>query len=301
MNPSEITVLDAGMGKALMMRGVEIPKTIWSANALIVAPDEVKRVHLENIDAGARLITTNSYGIVKTDLAKVNIESQYSQLNELAGQLAQLAVAEREVAVEIADSLPPLTGSYRPDRVLQRHLLENLYLEQAILLAPYVDLLLCETLSSIAEGLAAASAAQKCGKPLLVSFTLHDTHKNKLRSGESLQDAIHQLKDMNVLGVLVNCCLPERISDAMPLLAKSGLPFRGGYANSFTRVPEDWLLDGNKETDGLLTMRDDLSPHNYCRFVSQWIDEGANIVGGCCGTTAEHTKAIAELVAKTPE
>jgi len=44
-----------------------------------------------------------------------------------------------------------------------------------------------------------------------------------------------------------------------------------------------------------LTLREDLSPDFYCRFVSQWIENGANLVGGCCGTTAEHTKAIADL------
>jgi len=246
MKPTEVTVLDAGMGKTLMMRGVEIPKTIWSANALIVAPDEVRQVHLENIAAGARIITTNSYGVIKNSLAKVNIEHRYAELNQIAGELAQQAVEQSGLPVEIAGSLPPLNGSYRSDRVLAQTVLEPLYREQAKLLAPYVDIFVCETMSTIGEATAAATPALETGKPVLVAFTLHDTLENRLRSGESLQEAINHLQNLDINGLLVNCCLPERISEAMPLLTASGIGLRGGYANAFTCVPEDWLLDAIK-------------------------------------------------------
>ncbi len=291
-----ITILDAGMGKTLVMRGVEIPPTIWSANALRVAPEAVVAVHRENIDAGANIITTNSYGIIRSDLAKENIEDQFAALNELAGELAQQAVIESASDTQIAGSLPPLNGSYRPDRVLRREVLEPKYQEQAKLLAPYVDLFICETMSTITEAVAAATVAAETGKPVLVALTLHDEAIACLRSGETVEDALDKLAPLEPIGVVANCCLPERISDAMPLLAASGLQYCGGYANAFTRVPKDWLLDGEKENDGSLQMRDDLAPPVYSYFVSAWIERGANVVGGCCGTTAAHTEAISELV-----
>ena len=296
MNKDQVTVLDAGMGKTLAMRGVEIPGTIWSANALIVAPEIVIDVHRENIDAGAKVITTNSYGIIRTDLAKENIEDQFEFLNKKAGELARQAVAESQVQVEIAGSLPPLNGSYRPDRVLDRSIIEPLYLEQAKLLAPYVDFFVCETMSSISEAMAATSAASKTGKPVLVALTLDDDQPGCLRSGEKIQHALEQLATLKPLGVLANCCLPERINDAMPMLTSSGMAFCGGYANAFSRVPKDWLLDGVKESDRKLELRQDLDPDHYAQFVSEWIAQGANLVGGCCGTTAEHTLALARLV-----
>ena len=77
MNKDEVTLLDAGMGKTLAMRGVEIPHTIWSANALIVAPETVVDIHRENIDAGADVITVNSYGVIRSDLARANLESEF--------------------------------------------------------------------------------------------------------------------------------------------------------------------------------------------------------------------------------
>ena len=73
----KITILDAGMGRALKMRGVEIPETIWSANAVLVAPEMVQNIYEENILAGATMITTNTYDVIRSDLKKAGIERQY--------------------------------------------------------------------------------------------------------------------------------------------------------------------------------------------------------------------------------
>jgi len=296
MQRDKITILDAGMGKTLSMKGVEIPPTIWSANALIVAPEMVLEIHRENISAGARMITTNSYGIIPADLRKEGLEEKFVELNQSAGQLAQKAARESVEVVEVAGSLPPLNGSYRPDRVLRKEIVEPIYRQQSEALCPYVDIFLCETLSTIQEAVSAVSVTSELGKPVLVGLTLHDDQKGKLRSGESLQDEIYALKKLNPAGILANCSLPERISDAMPILVESGLSYRGGYANAFCSVPKDWLLDGEKDTDGKLELRKDLSPEKYREFVIEWVEKGANFIGGCCGTTAEHISLINEWV-----
>jgi len=289
----EITILDAGMGKALKMQGVEIPETIWSANALLVAPEKVQSIHEENILAGATMITTNTYGVIRSDLQKVGIEDQFKTLNLQAAGLAQAAIKSTGKDVKIAGSLPPLNGSFRPDRVRSIDQSEPLYREQAEILAPHVDVFLCETMSHINEAIAAARAARSTGKPVIVSFTLHEEKPGKLRSGQSLEDAIKELGEFDLEGLSANCTLPERILDAMPILAQSDLNYIGGYANAFTHVPEDWLLDGEKPSDGPLQLRDDLSPEMYAKFVGHWINQGATLVGGCCGTLPSHIAAIA--------
>lgn len=298
---SSITVLDAAMGKALAMQGVEIPGTIWSANALLVAPDTVRQIHADNIAAGANMITTNSYGIIRSDLAGVGIEDQFAGLNRLAGELAQQAVADSGRDVRIAGSLPPLNGSFRPDRVLDRAIIEPLYREQAQELAPYVDLFLCETMSSIDEACAAATAALSLDKPVLVALTLDDERSLCLRSGESLANAITALKALEangrgLEGILLNCSLPERITEAMPLLASAELALCGAYANAFSGVPENWLLDGDKDTDGYIALREDLDPARYARFAARWLKDGASLIGGCCGTTAQYTQALTDML-----
>jgi S-methylmethionine-dependent homocysteine/selenocysteine methylase len=265
---------------------------------LTAAPEAVLEVHRENIDAGADIITTNSYGIIRADLRKAGMEDRYGELNRIAGELARRAVEETSRHIKIAGSLPPLNGSYRPDRVLPFDQLAPQYQEQAALLAPYVDFFLCETMSHTTEARASAAGAASTGKPVVVSFTLHDEDPRRLRSGESLEDAIASIAEYSPVGVMVNCCLPERISDAMPIVVNSGYDLVGGYANAFTRVPADWLLDGTKDTDRALEMRRDLTPEKYAEFAENWIAAGATCIGGCCGTIAAHTAALRRLVGR---
>jgi len=276
------------MGRELRFRGVDILNTIWSANALIVAPDIVRDVHRDYISAGADVITTNTYGVIRTDLAREGMEDRFAELNTLACRLAMQARDESGRHVLIAGSLPPLRGSYRADRVGDFEEIEPCYREQAELLAPHVDLFLCETMSSAAEGYAAAHAAVRTGKPVWVSWTLHEDHSGRLRSGETIVEAAAALADLPVGGMLANCCAPESIAAAMGQLMATGLPYVGGYANTFAPVPEDWTLDGEKETDGTLGLRDDLNPGAYAVHAARWLDAGATVIGGGCGTLPAH-------------
>ena len=170
--PPGRVLLDGGMGRELRHRGVEILDTIWSANALIEAPNAVRDLHEDFIEAGADLIIANTYGIIRAELAREGIEDRFAELNIQACKLAQAARAAGGRKVLIAGSLPPLRGSYRPDLVESYDEIEPLYREQAEILMPHVDLFLCETMSSAAEGLAAATAAATTGRPVWLSWTL---------------------------------------------------------------------------------------------------------------------------------
>jgi S-methylmethionine-dependent homocysteine/selenocysteine methylase len=285
-------LLDGGMGRELRARGVPLLDTIWSANGLVAAPDVVRQIHSDYIQAGADVITTNTYGLIRIDLANEGIEDRFAELNVLACMLAREAREASERPVMIAGSLPPLRGSYRPDLVGPLEEIRPLYDEQAKLLAVHVDLLLCETMSSGAEALAAASAAAETGLPVWVSFTLADSGLGELRSGESVADVLDQLRDLPIEGVLANCCTPESIGAAMPEMVRSGKPFTGGYANTFQPVPEEWTL----ESDGLLPTRDDLDAEAYAAHARAWLEAGATVAGGCCGTGPRHIARLRRLL-----
>ncbi len=293
--PKRTVLLDGGMGRELRRRGVPIPNTIWSANALIEAPEIVSEIHQDYIDAGADVIITNTYGVIRKRMAEEGIEDRYVELNLLACTLAQDARAACGRRVLIAGSLPPLAGSYRPDRVGEFAAIEPLYREQAEILMPHVDLFLCETMSSAAESLAAATAAATTGRPVWVSWTLHEDASGRLRSGETITEAARALAHLPVSGFMVNCCLPESITAAMAELVALGKP-AGGYANTFVAVSPDWTLDGHAEGDGLIPLRDDLEPAHYARHVENWLGAGARIIGGCCGTTPDHIARLHELI-----
>lgn len=294
-------ILDGSMGRELRLRGVEIPDTIWSANALLVNPQAVIDVHLDNIAAGANIITTNSYGVIRSDLAKVGIEHRFEELNELACSLAiEARQRSGKLDVRIAGSMPPLNGSYRADLVGSYDQIFPLYQEQAEILSRHVDILLCETMASAMEGKAAATAACLTGKPVWLGWTLHDNKLGVLRSEETIAEAFAAIEHLPIEGYFANCCPPESIEFVMASLAAMPGKFCGGYANTFMPIPSEWTLGGAGETDGLLDVRTDLDAHAYADWAMRWIALGANVVGGCCGTSPQYIAEIAARVKHIP-
>ncbi len=295
--PHGVIILDGGMGQELRHRGLgEHP--LWSAQALVAAPDKVMAVHLDFIAAGARIITTNSYSTGRPRLEAAGLGARFQELNRLAGELAGWARDESGAEVMIAGCLPPLHGSYRPDLVRPFAELEPLYREQAEILAPHIDIFLCETMSSAAEARAAAAAATALDKPVWVAWTLEDGGSRRLRSGETIAEAAEALADLPVDGFLANCCAPESISAALPELARLGGTICGGYANGFAEVPKDW----DYQRDGLsaLGLRRDLDPFAYADFAAEWVALGAKVIGGCCEVGPAHIARLRQRLSEAP-
>ncbi|WEX75357.1 homocysteine S-methyltransferase family protein [Sinorhizobium numidicum] len=292
-------VLDGGMSRELLRLGAELRQPEWSALALIETPDIVRRVHREFIDAGADVITTNSYALVPFHIGEERFHAQAAGLIDLAGRLARAAAdAEIKREVLVAGSLPPIFGSYEPERFDPSRVQDYL----AVLvenLAPHVDVWLGETLSLIAEGDAVRHAVAATGKPLWISFTLADDaqaiagDEPKLRSGEHVAQAAAWAAGSGAEALLFNCSRPEVMAKAVEI---SSSVFRrldakveiGVYANAF----EDNQNDG-AANETLHETRDDLTADHYSRFACQWADAGASLIGGCCGIGAHHIHRLA--------
>ena len=160
------------------------------------------------------------------------------------------------------------------------------------LLAPGVDIYLGETFSTGFEARAFLQAAQGRGKPVWLALTLDDRQPSQLRGGEKLADVIASLPEPLPDALLLNCCKPATISQALPTLQGGGLPF-GAYANGFTGIPNDWVDRGGVAQ---LSAREDMSPAAYARDLAGWLERGASIVGGCCETGPAHIKVLRELI-----
>ena len=289
-----IYLLDGGMGQELIKRGIRENAALWSANALMVAPDLVQAIHEDYIKGGADIITTNTYATTRERFGRFDLDGRFVELNEFACQLAQQArAAQRRPDVLIAGSLPPYYGSYRPELVRPYEALLPLYQEQANVLAPHVDILLCETMSTADEAWAAATAAVHTGKPVWVSWTLEDGGADHLRSGESLDHAALALSELEIDALLVNCSAPESITAAMSKLAALTSKPVGGYANGFVAIPKDWLVENSVDPLG---SRANLGPESYAGYVEHWLDAGARIVGGCCEVGPEHIARLRTMV-----
>lgn len=286
--PEGPLVLDGGMGEELSKRGIDTRSGLWSAEALIDAPDVVAGVHADYLAAGADVLTTNSYATTARRLDA----ARFIDMNRRAGELAAAARDAADRPVLVAGSLPPLFGSYRPDRVRPAAEIEPMYRDQAELLLPYVDLFLCETMSTAAEGAAAARAATATGRPVWVSFTVADDASGRLRSGETIAEAVAALGDLDVEAILVNCSTPESVDAAIAELAvHAGRPF-GAYGNGFPPIAADAdVADGRTVPEA----RADLDAKAYADAAEGWLDQGAAVVGGCCEIGPRH---IAEVAAR---
>jgi S-methylmethionine-dependent homocysteine/selenocysteine methylase len=281
-------LLDGGMGMELSARGVATSDHLWAARALLDAPETVRAVHHAYLAAGADVITTNTYSTAAPRLERAGAADHFVELNELAARLAAQARDEHGSDVLIAGSLPPLGETYRPDKVGDDLWMVDNYRAQAEVLAPHVDVLLAETLSTGREARAAASAAVSVGRPVWIAMTVRAD--GRLLDGTLMPDAV---SGMNVNGVLANCSTPEAISAAMPDVVASGAERTGGYANGFVAVPDGWDV-----TDGIerLGTRDDIDPDGYARVVAGWLRDGANLIGGCCRIGPPHIAALRSLI-----
>jgi S-methylmethionine-dependent homocysteine/selenocysteine methylase len=292
----KITVLDGGMGRELQRIGAPFRQPEWSALALTEGPAWVAQAHRNFIDAGAQVITTNSYAIVPFHIGEDRFAVEAHDLAVTAGRLARSAVDASPAAVLVAGSLPPLFGSYRPD-LFEATDAPRIIDPLIAGLAGSVDLWLGETLGSIAEATEVFAALDRSGTkplPLWLSYTLADHADAVLRSGESVADAVRAAVDFGVSAVLFNCCQAEAITAALEITAgivSADVQF-GGYANRFVTSHTD---DG-EANEKISAFRDDLAPLEYSRLVQDWLDRGATLVGGCCGMTPDHIAELARLV-----
>ncbi|MBP2547781.1 S-methylmethionine-dependent homocysteine/selenocysteine methylase [Neorhizobium galegae] len=300
-----LLILDGGMSRELLRLGAELVQPEWSALALINSPEIVGQVHAEFIAAGADVITTNSYALVPFHIGEERFAREGAALIDLSGRLAREAADKAGRKVIVAGGLPPIFGSYEPERfdpaTVQDYLsvlVENL--------APHVDVWLGETLSLIAEGEAVRVAVKETGKPFWISFTLADDQAQvaaqtdggeaRLRSGESVRDAALWAARSGAEALLFNCAKPEvmekAVATASAVFAEEGLDIRiGVYANAFESDTDETAAN-----EGLHETRADLTTDAYSRFACSWADAGASLIGGCCGIGAAHIHTIAGVL-----
>lgn len=289
---ADITLLDGGMGQELVARSGDAPTPLWSTQVMIDHPGLVRQVHADYFRAGATVATTNTYAVHRDRLVKAGIEDRFAALHAQA--LAEARQARDALgAGRIAGSIGPLVASYRPDAHPPHDEAVAKYAEVAALLAPGVDILLAETVASLAHARAVLEGAAGHGRPVWLSVTVDDEDGTRLRSGERVA-ALDTVLTGNAAAVLANCSAPEAVAAALDGLATFGLPY-GAYANGFQQITKDFLKDS--PTVASLHARPEMTPALYADFALIWVDKGATIVGGCCETTPAHIAEIGRRLA----
>ena len=281
-------LLDGATGTELHRRGVSTDLPLWSAGALLDAPEVLSQIHADYVRAGAEMITANTFRAHRRSLARGGhaYAERAAELTGLAVGLARAAAAGAARECFVAGSQAPLEDCYSPELVPSQAECEREHAEMAQhLAAAGVDLILVETMNTIREAVAATRAARATGLPVLTSFVCRSD--GLLFSGESVSSAVQAVAALGVAGLLINCTPSTTIHQPFAELRAAvkqqpwSVPIQGLYAN----------IGHTNDIDGW-TSTQDVTPLEYARLASGWLAQGANLIGGCCGTTPAHVAAL---------
>jgi len=288
-------LIDGGLSNALEALGYNLNQGLWTADVLAKHPEAIEEAHYSYLKAGARCIITSSYQASVTGLTKAGYNHKTAvSLIKRSVTLAEQAIRRytHDYKIKhhplIAASIGPYgaylaDGSeYRGDYGTSDEELKAFHRERMQLLdQSAADVLACETIPSHREAMVLASMLKTISTPAWVCFSCRDGHH--LNDGTPIEkSASHFKTHPNVFAVGINCTRPEYITS----LIRSIRPLIGDkkiivYPNSGETYQPD-----NKQWSG------STASSAYVAQVKQWIQEGADLVGGCCRVGADQIHEV---------
>ena len=295
-----VIVLDGATGTELERRGAAMHSEVWCAMATIEAPETLRAVHEDYIRAGSRVITANTFSANRIMLEPAGLESRSTELVRRAVEIA-LEARDRlgangtvAVAGSMSHQVPLHTGTdFRdPARLPSSESREAAFREIGRSLAESgVDLILLEMMSDPALANPAIAAARETGLPVWIGYSCRGNPRGEPVSFTIPElDAAAMLRSTQVdgagaVGIMhTNVGLVSTVIEAFqeqwqgPLMA---YPDTGHF-----EMP-NWVWE------------DAISPGNFADVALRWIEEGARIVGGCCGFGVAHIDALANALARS--
>jgi S-methylmethionine-dependent homocysteine/selenocysteine methylase len=285
-----VEVLDGGTGTELEARGVVMDTHAWSAPANLIAPDLVRAVHEDYVRAGADILITNTYAAARPPLTAAGLAGEVATVNRNAVRAARAA---REVGggrrVRIAGSLSHVQMGHSPyEWPTSETGLRDIYREQAMLLAEGgVEVLVLEMVTSLKWALPALEAALETGLPVWIGFSFARSETSgelAPRGGDpsTLGELVSSLATPEVAALFVMHTEVEDVPEALEIVFwASSLPV-GVYPNVGRFESPNWVLGG-------------MLPEELALAARSWLLHGVSMIGGCCGTTPSHVRALTEL------
>jgi homocysteine S-methyltransferase len=280
-----ITIIDGGMGTELEARGVRMDDDAWSAAANLEHPEVVSAAHEEYIRAGAEVIIANTFSAGRWPLEPAGLGDRFEETNRNA---VRAACEARERAgrpdVLIAGSISRTAaldyyGLPRPVEV------RAVYDEHAALLADAgVDLIALEMISALEYGLPALEAARRTGLPIWLGISASRDGEGRLvcwhNETVEFEGFVGEIVAPDIAAVhVMHTDIPD-VDDALDIVRRHWDGPLGAYPQSGGFIPPHWQFS-------------DLTPSEFVEQSQGWVERGATIVGGCCGTRPEHIAALA--------
>lgn len=276
-----VVVCDGAMGTMLHAAGVPLDRCASELN--LTRPDLVRDLHAAYVAAGADVVQTNTFDANRLRLLRVGLAGRVLEVNIAGARLAREAARQADRTVLVAGSVGPAIGTANHGglgRAQRRALLS----EQVAALTDWVDLIVLETFGDLESMVQAVEVAAESDLPVVAQMTF-STDGRTLR-GEEPAVAAQVLGGYDLAAIGANCTVgPASLHQVVAEMAahcrlplcvqpNAGLPRRQGQRLRYAHNPD-----------------------YFAREAAGFVSAGAAIVGGCCGTTPAHTRAIAHAVA----
>ena len=250
----------------------------------LLHPDRVGQVAGAYVEAGSRVILTNTFRANRVALGQYGLAGQAEAINRAGARISREAAGGHAL---VFASMGP-TGKMLVTEEIAEDEISAAYAEQAeALAAGGADALLLETMSDLAEASLALAAARRTGLPVFVSFAFESgRNKDRTMMGVTPEQAAQRMTDEGASGIGANCGvgIAEYVPVCRRLRAATPLPL---WIKPNAGLPE--MVDGRPEYR--------TSPERFASLVPALVQAGATFVGGCCGTGPEFIRAAARALA----
>jgi methionine synthase I (cobalamin-dependent)/5,10-methylenetetrahydrofolate reductase len=271
-----VLLFDGAMGTMLYAYGIYVNRCFDELN--LTEPAKVTEIHRRYITAGADVIETNTYGANRLKLLPFGLEDKVKEINLTAARLAR---NEAGKGILVGGSIGPAEQPLKAVSQVAPNVLFDVFLEQASALEEGgVDLFVLETMSDLDEIKSAVKAVRKISdKPIIAQATFNDTYHTVF--DDTPEDAVRTIKEAGADVAGLNCSIGP--SDSLEILKRMAAV--GGIPLS---------VQPNAGTPKLIEGRFIYlsTPEYFAEYAKRFIQSGASVLGGCCGTTPEHIKAM---------
>ncbi len=298
INSTDPIILDGGIGTELERLGAPMDHEAWCAVALESHPQLVRDVHRSYIDAGADIITVNTYAATRHALTNGGMEENFTSWNKLAVQLARETLDASEVDRNILIAGSVSNFGHFNDQYTDKQLAPNFRDQAEILIENGVDFIILESLGAKTSTIVTAlNAISEFGVPIWVAVSCAEDHdsgqlflgieesridSHRPLAHQELGEAIDTIMDTAGSALLVMHSTVDTTLPALQLMQSHYDGLRGAYPNAGYWLRPEWAFV------------DQISPQNYLERARKWLDTGARIVGGCCGIGPDHIAALSK-------
>ncbi len=278
-NSNKPLILDGAIGSLLQQKGIPFDDNLWTAKANIDNPNLVKEIHENYINAGADIISTNTFRTNPAVYYKSNLKVSNKDFIKSAVDLAKSVKTKNTL---IAGCNPPAEDSYKSKREISQSELEiNHQFHINTLWENGVDFILNETLSHKDEIIFTAQYCNNNKIPFITSLFFNNDLT--LLSGEKLIDIIKELQSYNPILISFNCISLNSFENLVTNIDLQKIIF-GFYLNCGSGNYNDKNISCG------------VTPESYSQFVNKYLYLNPKIIGSCCGSYYNHTKEIRKLI-----